>query len=295
MPFKSLAASIEELRRDVKQLRNDNVSLAAEVEVLKVNSGSGFHRFPKLPIELRNMIWTAALTAPQIHIFTQELMSRSNVNTVMQSCREARLRGIRLQLPYFQRGHDDADPIGTPPPIKSYVNLDVDTLWLAETGLGLPDLEVFSPECTLGPILPDFNLSVRRPPQHQLKRLALPFTKWKDPDEGRRTWNSLAVAGSTDILRGWNGIEELLIVVGSEATIAAALTQRDAVFKEPHRRPQVMLRDFGFTEEKPDGLDLEMDIRDLWYSWDLMALRLEKILHHFKKRRAEARKHEMEG
>jgi hypothetical protein len=295
--LKSLVTSVEDLRRDVKQLRNDNASLAAEVECLKESSGARFHRFPKLPVELRNMIWTVALTAPQTHIVTKELISRSNVNTVMQSCREARLQGIRLQLPYFQRVDFDDDLIGAPLPVKHYMNLDLDTLWLAEADVGPPHLEVFSPECTTGPILPDFDLSAKRPPQHRLKRLALPFSKWKDPDEGKRTLqNPSAAVGSTDVLRGLNGIQELLIVVGNEATIAAAITQRDTVFKEPHRRPGAMLPEsFGFTKDKPDDLDLEIGERAMWNSWDLMALRLEKILHHFKKRRAEVRKQEIAG
>ena len=143
--LKSLVTSVEDLRKDVKKLQNDNESLAAEVDRLKESSGARFHRLPQLPIELRNMVWTIALTTPQTHIVTDELISRSNVNTVMQSCREARSQGMRLQLPYFQRVDLDDDRIGAPLPARHFMNLESDTLWLAEADVGPPHLEIFSP------------------------------------------------------------------------------------------------------------------------------------------------------
>lgn len=111
----------------------------------------------------------------------------------------------------------------------------------------------------------------------------MPFSEYIDPDE---------LQGTTDILRLLNGTEELLIVVGNETTITS---ERDIVLERPHLMRRAMLpKTFKFAKEKPKDLDLNMNGISLECSWDLTELRLEKILHHFKKRRAEVRESLME-
>jgi hypothetical protein len=60
--------SVEGLRKDVSQLREKSASLAFELLRFQENSGSGFLRFPKLPMEIRRIIWTLAHQIPQLII-----------------------------------------------------------------------------------------------------------------------------------------------------------------------------------------------------------------------------------
>jgi hypothetical protein len=287
--LKSLAASVENLQKDVRQLQNDNCSLVAEIELLKRNpahDGPRFHLFLKLPVELRNIIWTMALTVPQIHIMNDELGSRSKVNTVMQACREARSQAMSLQLPYF------APNTCTPFRLtRQYMNPDWDTIWLADRDIWPEVWDMSCPRCDR------FQRKSVQKPHHHIKRLALSFNQWEDPDETLRTiTDPSAGVGSTDILRLFNGIEELLIVVGDDATIAARMNERDVMFINPTRNPLYLLRDtFEFSDNVPADLDLQIEPSKLMSCWYSMESRLEKILHHMKKRRGEMRKHEMEG
>jgi hypothetical protein len=178
------------------------------------------------------------------------------------------------------------------------MNLEVDTLWLARPDMFPLHLEIFAPGIE-EQILPNYEFR-EAPPHHRLKRLAIPFASWVDPDESRALVELVGItrdaSGSAEVLRRLHGLQELLIVVGDEATIAAAMAQRNVFFITPERRPVAALpQSFKFVEEKPDDLDLEIEKKAIWNSWDLMAERLEKILHHFKKRRTEARKFEIEG
>lgn len=218
----------------------------------------------------------------------------------MQACREARVQGERLQLTYFERVDFDNSNLYVPfyTPVKNYMNLEVDTLWLAHPDMFPLHLEIFAPGIE-EQILPNYEFR-EAPPHHRLKRLAIPFASWVDPDESKALVELVGItrnaSGSAEVLRRLHGLQELLIVVGDEATIAAAMTQRNILFITPERRPVAALpQSFKFAEEKPDDLDLEIEKKAIWNSWDLMAERLEKILHHFKKRRTESRKFEIEG
>lgn len=146
--LKLFITSVEGLQQDVKQLRSENALQTAEIERLKESSGGAFNRFPKLPLELQNLIWTFALTAPQTHIVTRSIISRSNVNIVMQSCRTARSLGLKLQLPCFQIMDSQVARLGDPPPCdhKQYMNLHLDTLWFADSNMWPNDFKIFSPE-----------------------------------------------------------------------------------------------------------------------------------------------------
>jgi len=111
----TLLTSVNELRSDVSKLRNDNATLLNKVQHLQKNnallsnqvrflqeqSGGKFSLFGRLPVEIRGMIWTIALTAPQIHFWSEKVISRSRVNEIMLACREARDTCLRLKLPYY--------------------------------------------------------------------------------------------------------------------------------------------------------------------------------------------------
>jgi hypothetical protein len=78
----TLVTSVDDLRKELHQIRDDNSSLAKEVSelcnanasltseitCLKEHAGVGFGLFPKFPFEIRNMIGEFALKEPQIHV-----------------------------------------------------------------------------------------------------------------------------------------------------------------------------------------------------------------------------------
>jgi hypothetical protein len=275
----------------VEDLRKSNTILSTELNQLKENSGARFHRFSKLPTEVRRMIWKFALTTPQTHIFNKILSTRSNVNCVMDTCKEALQFGMELKLPFFQTEEvDNPDDA-----MKHYMNLQEDTVWLTE-GEWPGNIHVKCPICAESVFVPPFDLSFRRrysrcPHKHQLKRLMINFDTWKDPYEGAERWSDTMpdIAGSTNLLEMVNGIDEVFIVVGDPADIARAARERDFIFVEPFRRPRDQLKGFSF-DKKPDNLDLGMDVHNMQYCWYQLAERLEKILEHFKVSRAAMRR-----
>jgi hypothetical protein len=126
------------------------------------------------------------------------------------------------------------------------------------------------------------------------------FGNWTDPDEARRDFPGARdiIAGSADILRVMNGLDELLLVVGDEDQIHLAAKDRSARFVKPSKEPSEVLRDFSFEYNMPEHLflsDLGIIPEDLEKSWDLMAVRLESILAHYKGCRTEVRRDQIEG
>jgi hypothetical protein len=198
---------------------------------------------------------------------------------------------MSLRLPYF--APNTLKPFRL---TRQYMNPDWDTIWLADRDIWSEVWDMSCPRCDTGMFQWE---SVQKPqePHHHTKRLALSFNQWEDPDETLRTiTDPSAGVGSTDILRLFNGIEELLIVVGDDATIAARMNERDVMFITPTRNPLYLLRDtFEFSDNAPADLDLQIESSKLMTCWCSMESRLEKILHHMKKRRGEMRKDEMEG
>jgi hypothetical protein len=76
------------------------------------------------------MIWKLALVASQIYIMVEKVVSRSKINAIMQTCREARNLGLALELSYFRVraiASNDASSLG-----KNYLNYDVDVIWVPD-------------------------------------------------------------------------------------------------------------------------------------------------------------------
>ena len=85
-----------------------------------------FPQFAKLPPELRLRIWRFALTQPQIHVFSAKRVSRSRVNILMNTCKDAKTEGMKLKLSYYKLKEPWRSELRQ---IRNYVNVEVDTLW----------------------------------------------------------------------------------------------------------------------------------------------------------------------
>lgn len=77
------------------------------------------------------MIWHLACLAPQTILINDLGASRSKINSIVNTCREAREVASGLQLDYYRVSEclveEGADR--KPGKVKNYVNLHVDTIW----------------------------------------------------------------------------------------------------------------------------------------------------------------------
>ncbi|KAH8684341.1 hypothetical protein BGZ60DRAFT_397369 [Tricladium varicosporioides] len=285
----SLVASIDNLREDVAQLKKDNASLSMELAHFR-SSGSRFTKFQKLPVELRNTIWDMALEGPQIHIVSEEAVSRSDINNVMAACKESRTRGLAFHFPFLQTG---ANGSGIPRPYaKQYMNMKADTIWMVDLPREPDDLQVFC-ECYHSPlsIIPWLDIKDTFE-NHRLNAIAMSFEVWQDPDQLRGlAYSPDPNTGTTDLIRRTRPRVLYIVVGGTEAC-----KDRNVKFIKPRKLPYEMLYgQFDFGNNLPLGLELQMTSIDMEFSWDCMAIRLQLILRHFKKTRARLRRREMEG
>lgn len=110
------------LQNKLSAVEQSNRNVADELQTIQRNTGAAFPLFRRLPIELRTMIWQCALTStPQIHILGDTLVSRSYINGVAESCKEAWDLFKQLRLDYLL--------VETYSGLlrKNYINFDLDT------------------------------------------------------------------------------------------------------------------------------------------------------------------------
>jgi len=199
------------------------------------------------------MIWDFALTTPQTHILWDTIISQSKINLVMQSCTEAQDRGLKLQLPFFQSGHDDVlGPSAKLP--KHYINLDIDTIWI-ESAFLPENLTIYCNRCNR-----EWNRGIGCcNVNSRLFCVAINRSAWEDAivkADGRGD------VGTTDILRITNA-KELVIIMGD------VLPPKDTVLIQPRDNPWVMLPELGFAETT------DRRHKTIRNSWKLAEKRLE--------------------
>jgi hypothetical protein len=230
------------------------------------------------------MIWKLALVAPQIHIMGEKAFSRSKINAVMESCREARNLGLTLGLSYFRvGGNKKARPIA-----KNYLNYDADIIWTTDDE-GLPYIDVFCSSCESLLIEEGLSLITEKRDwpdckhEHRLGGLAISYKNWKEATpregEGEEGW---WIPGSMEHAWLYGSVREVLIVVNSEE--ATANRHRDIVFAEPSIEPGRIIP--GQSARHRDRTDI---------SWDTMAKNQMAKMRLIKDAREKLRKNEMEG
>lgn len=229
------------------------------------------------------MIWKHAIRTPRMHMFDEDGTSCSQINFVMQACREALGIGQKLQIPYYKISDQWSHHISP----AYYVNVDIDTIWLDKTMFLPIFIEFYDRPSSMKDDM-WFNWDGSKcPPKMRLNRLAMDCYKWEAPavsEEG------IENVGATDVLRMFNSPRELYIVIARPRIVSN--TSR-VIFVEPSITPRqcsdlVELRSSLYPTENTSI------VPDYTYTWDMAARRLEKILTQFKEKRAKDRKREVE-
>ena len=214
-------------------------------------------------------IWIFACRASQIHIINDEVASRSQVNSVFNSCVEARGVGLSLKLDYFVYYHYGSVQ-KTKASGRNYINLDLDTIWISKDRgfFGLPDNIIWTCGKCHGQ---------RAKPPCGTDCLS---SHWANPKKGKRlainlpTWVTTAhasgdvPAGSLTALFG-RKVEGILFVVGH---FEQHSLNRNINFVAPNK-PRLHVRNsFMHHEEKTRAAnfktwsqleeDLHRDMRD---------------------------------
>ncbi|KAN0099865.1 hypothetical protein V8E51_013640 [Hyaloscypha variabilis] len=236
----SLVGTNDLLQMENEQLRSENAALLARLSRLQ-DQISAFWRFPQLPVEVREMIWNEALKIPQIHLMDYKKITLSQINVIMQSCREARSLGLLFQFPYYQLDID-VELNATSP--KYYINLDVDTIWLPRDQY-IPEFVNFYCSLCRGAIFP-----MRGRPEvvcshkSRLRRVGMSASCWREPSRVGFKENGALV------LRQFR-VQELFIAVDG---LEDAMNE-DVDFHEPTMRA----RPYDSWEEASD--DIEESLR----------------------------------
>lgn len=144
-----LLSSVDQLRTRVKQLEEKNTNLQADIARLKRhNSGEilkpaskvqgTFHCFPRLPKELRYMVFENAFRIPYVHTVKDRKLGKSCLNYLMASCKEARVVGKKLKLDFHLSGRAS----------RQYMNIKLDTIWAPEGEyLSTRKADIFCGQC----------------------------------------------------------------------------------------------------------------------------------------------------
>lgn len=229
-----LTSSINELKVDVSS-RAMNKTFVKEVPELGDElRGAEFSKFPKLPREIRIIIWQLSLTTPQIHIIRDvqnkhSSHSLSKTNLIMQVCQEARDEGLNMKLPYFYLGTRGV--IDTPT-FKNYFNYEEDTFWIPSTSFLLSSL--YCSRCEI-----ELDDGSREPSSipckctharsHRLGGIAINYDKSRD-----------SKALEPFLLR--HNVKKLDIVVSATQNGAELMQLREVAFEVPSVLPYKMFR-----------------------------------------------------
>lgn len=294
----TLISSIDSLRNDVSTLRANLCSLNQShrhistqlLSFQKTCGGAGFFLFQDLPLELRTMIWKYALTSiPQVHVLCDKMISRSNVNSVAQSCREAWHIAESLCLDYFLLPTCLPDPEVKLGKYRNFVNLAIDTFWLTRSEKSISQMTLIPSsidaccgKCVKKPrghicrCLGNFKFSDS---QFPIRTLALNVSAWNEP-EPKEVFSDGSYAfwdGTIEIL--WQCVvQELLIVIGDDPTPTPG-----AIFAAPDQ-----IYPMWKVDKKFFGIESNQ-------SWSDLEKNIVKSMHEYKDQRASDRAKEFEG
>jgi 2EXR family len=261
-----LLASLNSLREDDTQLRRENnetkdavTKIQASLETLLPLSPErgAFEFFPKLPIEIRHMIWDAALQIPRI--ISAKIVSRgrgmemedlvpmvpsSSILFVNKESRARALEGLVCWTDDFDTRTDRVPQLD--------INPEVDTLWVVNYDRFRAGNERVN--CALFC-------------ERKFRRLAMPATTWSywlERCPEHTDWSLLRFLAELKDC----GVEEVTLVVGGRTVAECS----DIVLVEPTKIPAFhmdhrWLETIARTEYSSGREALEWQICDNYVNW----------------------------
>lgn len=271
-----LQNSVTILTNELQEVRKaqDHVQVLQEnVQKLQIHCGMEFYLFPKLPLEIRRMIWSCSTDIPRVVAIKKIAVEDDDYMAAIKPqhsqllvCKEAHNEVSKKVLPLETcRAPDD---IAFVP--KLLFNLSTDILWLAYILDGYESLDEDSLEWLACHFITDSPIFA----------IALPYHYWvqelhKEDLEPRWLMRSLS----------WMMTEEMIIVVGDDS----ARNSADVVFIEPIRGPKDEIGDLH-----PKVHAHEIYERQAWdngiISWEMVEQAEMQYLKHLQVEREAARK-----
>jgi len=226
------------------------------------------------------MIWQFACLAPQTIIISCDGASRSKINSVVESCREARDVAAGLQLDYYlaSTDHDNHDFEGliNAGLVKNYINLHVDTVWLTreEESIILPENIVWICGKCRNEMTGDCNsnncVSYGYFGPNKIQRLAINYSTWLDP-------SPMFIMGTMELLMRYQ-VQEALLVVGDFKSFEG---ERDTTFVTPPQIPLLTAHSLSGTQkDSPSAFAI---------TWQDLEDNTSQYMQDYKDNRATAR------
>jgi hypothetical protein len=276
----SLFTSIDDLKNDCQHLRNQVHNLTADVSNLQACAGMQFSLFPKLPLELRRMIWHAAAAAPRVISIKWvgdyndpdnepgEIVPAGPLNPLLLVSKEARTEVLKVQrpLPQLRLSKEQLTP-------QVITNSGVDTVWIS----GLEDTYA---------ILYGWSMFAAEVPD--IAKVALNHQFWQARE------NSLARNDFYYMMSDLEdyGTTELILVVGDSEPHSSP----NIVFVEPQRRPSELLSEQWWAQfHSTRTLERSKFTFDDSLSWKMLEEEAMNFLRDDQAERTERRKAFIEG
>jgi len=273
----SLLTSMEGLKKEVALLRNNTIALEKmnaklrngvrgtrkKALALQGDSGMQFSLFPKLPQEIRRMIWSTAAAVPRVvpvqfvgdDEFLGEAVPIAPPHPLLLVSTEARNEALGVQhpLPLYNHGQECA---------RIFMNSGVDTIWIDNIR-------------DVSSVIDAFGGTFARTPAvtPEITKVAFNVLYWtrraitQELESFYTMMNNLATFGCRDII----------LVISDYRPNRFT----DAVFVEPRCRPSKFLphRTVGGVRVAQDDV-----------SWEMQEEQEMRFLHHFQDTRAAERK-----
>jgi hypothetical protein len=210
--------SIEDLKARISWLRRATAINCDKLTHIEHLIGLEFTLFPKLPTEIKSMIWKLAVYVPRIvtiktnrnyHSSNNAFFTTSPPSPLLLATRESRAEVLKVLRPLTKFPLHPKQPIVTNPL--------VDTLWILSGNVR--DSESYDH-------INEALQRLGRPGTAPIPRLALPYRFWKEVEDMLKTLDFLDTFKTL-------GTRELILVVGDET-----LSRRqDVIFQEPEEEP----------------------------------------------------------
>jgi hypothetical protein len=282
----SLLTSIDGLQKqvsmqqvDIMRLGEGNIKLQDDVHGAKGNASAlqtyseiQFSLFPRLPLEIRRMIWDAAASAPRVipikFVGDHDIYDYDSVSIIaigpqhplLQVSIEARTEALKVQRPLSRKG----------PTI--WANSSVDTIWIPYLDDTFEILDLYA----------DYTKPVPK-----IASVALHHQYWQDREEPGEEGFFYMINDISKL-----GTRELILVIGDDEPPSST----NAVIVEPQRGPTKLLSDSWWAEFRSSRVDERTKLAfDENLKWKTLEEEAMNFLRDFQANRAARRKEFLES